>query len=345
MAADQTSLSPEVTVWADARSAAGVMAVLDRMGSAVRPIGVGGPREPGVASDAGVDRLAATLDCARNDDLRKLLVDRPAAFLLLATMRDASVADVQSAVRQGMIVLALEPVVEELAELKTLNRADRSAGAGVGRILPVPAFDSSPGYLSAAEPGDAMGEARTLHYESLGTSAEGSLYARLLDGWRTVLAFSSMPVTIDASLAAADDELVGRARTASLRDMGGALTAHGRMDDGSSALLHIADRSAETRRALHVLGREGQLRVDDVSYSLRQITGELLDEARPESGATFADLVAWQWRRLIDRLDGVLPDPPSPGYENNALACCLACLLSIRTGQPESPAKLAEIGR
>lgn len=343
MAADETTLAPEVTIWADASGAAAAMAVLDRMGSAVRPIGVGGPRV------AAVDDLATRLDCPRDDDLRKLLVDRPATFLLLATMQSASVADVLAALRQDTLVLALEPVVQEMRELTQLHRAshDRGgdAGFGIGRVIPVPAFEASPGYQSAAEPREALGEPRTVHYESLGTAIEGSLYARLLDAWRTVLAFGAMPVTVDAALAGFDDALTGGASPESLRDLTGALTAHARMDDGSSALLHVANHTGQSRRALHVLGRDGQLRVDDVSYHLHQITGKLLDEAQPETGASFADLVAWQWRRLIDRLNGVLPDPASPSQESDALACCLACLLSIRTGQPESPAKLAEMGR
>ncbi|MEX0655420.1 MAG: hypothetical protein WD534_01895 [Phycisphaeraceae bacterium] len=339
MATDEATLAPEVTVWADTAGAGAASAVLDRMGSAVRPIGVGGPRV------TAVDQLARTLGCAREDDLRKMLVDRPAAFLLLATMRQASVEDVLTAVRQGTLVLALEPVAEELRELSAIGsgggRPTGDAEAGpAGRIVAAPAFDQSPGYLSAAEPGEALGEPRTIRYESLGQAGEGSLYARLLDGWRTVLEFSSLPMTVDASLAGAVAE-----SPESLRDLAGALTAHGRMNDGSSAVLHVADRAGESRRALCVLGGEGQLRVDDVSYGLWQTTGELLDDARPETGASFADLVSWQWRRLIDRLDGVLPEPASPRREAEALACCLASLLSIRTGQPESPAKLVQMGR
>ena len=327
MKMDHAAGAVEVTVWADAAGAATAEAVLARMGDAVRCIGVGGPRE------AAVDALAAALDCPREDDLRKLLIDRPATCLLLATMRGASVANVRTAAHQGTHVLALEPPVAERVALPAL-------AAVASWVTYVPAFEACPGLHFAAEPAEAMGPLRSVRFESLGRRGEGSLFARLLDAWRTVLGHVPPPATIDAALGRTGGEA-----PEALRDLTGALTAHGRpAGDGAGVLVHVADRAAAAGRALCVLGEEGQLDVHDAGYRLRRADGALLDEAHEPAALNFAELVAHQWRRLIDRLASGPPEPVSTQRERDALACCLACLLSIRTGQAESPAKLAEMG-
>ena len=57
-----------------------------------------------------------------------------------------------------------------------------------------------------------------------------------------------------------------------------------------------------------------------------------------------ADLIADNWRKLIDQPHtGSLP--PKQDDDGPILACCLACLLSARTHEAESPGKLAEAHR
>ena len=67
-----------MVVWTDDARSALVQQVLDLMGSAVSPIGVGGPR------GTAVEALADTLDCTLEDDFRQLMVERRVSCVLLA---------------------------------------------------------------------------------------------------------------------------------------------------------------------------------------------------------------------------------------------------------------------
>lgn len=321
--------APEVTVWTDAARTGLVGAVLDAMGSEIRPIGVGGPRA------AEVDGLARRLDCPRADDLRKLIVDRPAAFLLLATMQDVATEDLLAAQAAGSLILTLEPPAAELQQLAAL----RGRGEGV-RMLLVPGFRHGPGFIRAADPHDALGEPRTVAIESVGRPGEGSLFARLYDAWVTALSYVTLPESVDCSLAGPFKEPPEDPRA-----MAGRFAAHARIADGGSVVLHVCDAASDHRRYFHIIGGQAELRVTDLNYELRELKGSVVDRGEVTVGGIgFVELVAHQWRRFLGRPDLVQSDVP-PLREKEALACCIACLLSARTGQPESPRKIIEMNR
>ena len=325
--------APEAIVWTDAAHADLIAATLHLMGDDVRPIGVGGPRVP------EVDALAKCLDVHREDDLRKLVVDRPAAFLLLGTLTDAAPADLQAAATQGTLILALEPLAADLAALSALTRAPRGESHRPLRAVFLPALTHAPGYLQAANPHEVLGEHRLIVVEHRGPERTSSLFARLFDAWHSVLEFAALPESIDASLAGPL-----RPITDDLRRLSGRMAAHARLPDGGTAVVVAGDRAAEPRRRLHVAGGEVELHVTDTSYDLRRIGGDVLDRAEPAGSTVYADLIARQWRRLLDRPD--LADASIPPHRDaEALSCCMACLLSARTGQPESPRKLMEMNR
>jgi hypothetical protein len=309
------------------------------MGNTVQPIGVAGPRA------AEVDTLAKSLHCPREDDLRKLLVDRPSAFLLLATMQHVALDDLQLALSQGAVVLTLEPVAAELHELAGVYSPSplRAAGAGQvapqGAIVQLPSFIQSPGYLSAANPTEALGDQRMIRFTTCGRDTESSLFARLLDAWQTVLQFAEMPESVDASLIGPLQQIPDE-----LRELTGRLAAHARLPGSSSILLEISDRAAAAQRDLHILGEEAQLTVTDSSYQLRHTNGTLLDEGGDHAQRlSYLDLIVNQWRRLLDR--PAIPARDDVPILEQALACCLATRLSARTGQPENPRKLLEVTR
>lgn len=314
----------EVTVWTSSDRADLAAQLLDVMGTAVRPIGLGGPRS------GELDSLGKRLDCPAGDDLRKLLIERPAAFLVVTSLKDAKLADLRAAAEAGTKVICLEPLAVELNELGKLD----------GPLLPsaitvAPAFLRGPGYLAAADPQEPLSQPRLVRFTSHGRPTHGSLVARLLDAWTTTLEFTALPETITASL-------TGPSSPARL--ITGQLAAHARVADGSSVLVEASDTAAFTRRELSVLSQDAQLQVTDAAYELRQADGSVLDasEAVPLAEAaqpSFVDLIAHQWRRLLER-----PAPPAaPGRQ--ALACVHACLLSARTGQPESPRTLLQLSR
>lgn len=316
--------------------------LLDIMAGTVRPLGVGGPRS------AEIETLGKELGCSADNDLRRLLIDRPGAYLLVTSMQGVGAADLRAAVDAGTRVLCLEPVAAELSEL---DPADTPGQPGAIRFLP--AFTQCTGMLAAADPSEPQESPSLIRFSSLGRPEEGSLLARLLDGWTAVLGFCELPETIDAHLHQPGGLPRGSIKP---RTIEGWLTAHGRTPGGGGAvLLEASDRAVVRRRELTVLNAAADFHVDDTSYRLHPApratptpAPEKPGEAAPspESGGDaaatlgYVDLIADQWRQWIER--PVAPTPP--GVVAQALACVHACLLSARTGQAESPAKLLRLG-
>lgn len=328
------SLSPEITVWTDARHATLVAELMNLMGSALKPIGVGGPPV------AEVSRLARELACDTHDDLRKLCIDHPAAYLLLASHQGVTPEDLHALAEQGTTVLTLEPIASDLQGLAASDALGAMAGEPQGRIVLVPAFNQSPGYLAAADPNELLGDRRLVSFTSDGRPGHGSLFARLFDAWLTVLGYTLLPEVIDASLVGPLEEAPD-----SLPALTGSLAIHARMPGSNAALLEVSDTAALTRRILRVQGDAASLRITDSAYTLRNPAGEVLDQTDPPNApAGFTDMLAHQWRRLLDS-PAVSRGLLHQQQRADAMACCLACLLSIRTSQPESPGKLLQMNR
>ncbi|MEO1237215.1 MAG: hypothetical protein AAFX76_10545 [Planctomycetota bacterium] len=316
-ATDPARLAPEAVVWTGPARAELAGELLDVMGSAIRPIGVGGPRS------AEVDALGKRLDCPAGDDLRKLRIDRPAAYLLLTTMRDVPAEELRAFAEAGTRVLSLEPFAATLGELGGDRGPAKAATAGAWSF--VPAFVDSPGFRAAADPQDSLGGPRLVRCSSLGRPTHGSLLARLVDAWAAVLRFVDLPETIDASL-------TGPAEAP--RRIAGRIAAHARVADGSAVVLEAADTAGASRRELSVLGTDAHLHIDDAGYELRHPDGHMLDHA-PATAMPFVDLLADQWRQRLERPNA--GTPAEPVRQAHALACVHACLLSAKTGQPERP--------
>lgn len=332
MSADLTA--PECSIWLDSRYAQPITRLIDVMGKSIRPIAIGGPTAD------GRDDLAKALDVPRFDDLRQMLVERPAAFLLLGTLDGVGDEDLPMAVARGMTVLCFEPIADGIAQLDALAQpakpTDGSPHLG-GRIVHVPAFERSPGFLAAADPQQALGEQRTAQLSHLGPPSAGSLFARLFDAWSTLLGFFDMPETVTATLTGHDGPVPDDPR-----QLTGRITALARLSDGGSATLLVSDSANPTPRRLEALGSESQLLITDAGYTLTRLDGEHVDDHTHDGPTTPTDLIAHQWRRLIDHR-GATPDP-TMRRQRDALACCLACQLSARTGQPESPGRVAQMG-
>ncbi len=324
------AVAAEVTIWTDGPRAAAVGDVIELMGGQVKPIGVGGPRV------AEVDELARRCDCRRDDDFRKMLIDRPASYVVLATMDEATCDDLTYAAEQSSTILAIEPPATTGDDLDTLVSA---MDAGAQRIVPMPAFVATPGWTRAADPRETLGSPRSLVFDTCGRLSETSLFARLLDAWQTLMHFTGMPQSIDAALAGPITDV-----PRDLRGMTGSITAHARLTDGASAVIRATDRAGVSRRLLHVISDAADLQVRDADYELHDATGTLIDEHRPKLARTgLADLIAAQWQRLIERRGDASTWPH--GLDADALACCQACLLSAKTGTPEDPGKLLRMRR
>ncbi|MCC7146836.1 MAG: hypothetical protein IT443_10350 [Phycisphaeraceae bacterium] len=381
----------EATVWTDAAHAPVAAGILDRMREWVKPIGVGGPR------GAELDDLSRRSGCPYHDDLRKLLIDHPSSYVLLAHPAGMKREDLLLAMEQDSVVLCLEPALADISEIADLQagktggkRAAAGDDSGVpgipgvwSKVVRIPHFLGSPGWESAANPLEALGTPLNMSLVNLGRRQDGSLYALLLDAWHTVLALVDLPVSIEASLisprqgAAIGAKTAGGAGAAgtaaaggiaaekpvisgdvpeSVRAMTGHLTAHARLSHGRGVAIQVSNQAGITHRTLWAIGESGLLAISDYKYALYDKSGKVLDHLAPtagqgkeglgqadEQGAVYTDLVAWEWRKLIER-SVVGGFSAKPGIEGQALACCLASLLSCRTGQPENPQNLLTLG-
>jgi len=339
----------EVVIWTDTERAGRDGQIVDKLGPAVRPIGVGGPRS------GDVDALARRFDCQHLDDLRQMLMDRPGALLLLGATAGADPQDIASAVAHGALVLAIEPLAATLGQLPLIDAQSESSSAASapaevahiadarGRIITAPAFERSAGWIGAADPLDILGAPESISFASFGQSADCSLFARLMDAWRSVLPLCELPLSIDASLSGP----LGRPPE-DLRGLTGHVSAHGRLPDGGSVLMQASDRAGNHLRTLHLISTKGRLAVNDLRYDLCDVTGNMMDQMPPAvESVAFVDLVADHCRQVLR--EARASDPrAAAGFsqlELSALACCQACLLSARTGEPESPAKLMALQR
>jgi hypothetical protein len=341
--------TPTVTIWTDPDRAQLVGEVLQQMGPGVQPICVGGPRM------APVDQLARDLNCPHADDPRKMLREWPSRYVLVASMEGIDREDLLTS--HGATVLMLEPMASDFDHLPPPSPHRGSTGGvghGVfsspvkaagdptatpeGRLVFVPAFEASPGWQAAADPGDVLGEVQTIVFGSFGQPTDGSLFARLYDAWGTIIDHAGLPQQVHAALTGPlgnvpDDP----------RGMTGHLGAHATLEDGCQALVQVSDRAGRFGRFLHMVGNQGHLRMDDTGYRLDDATGQTLDRvAGDPDPPNYARLIALQWSKLLQRPTGTTQAKPL-AREAELLACCLACLLSARTANPESPRKMLEL--
>ncbi len=328
------SYLPEIVVWTHARRLATAQHVIERLAGSVRLIGVCG------GGDAEVRRWAAQAGVPFDDDPRRLAVSRPAAFTLLMTSQDFPRPALHAALRCGT-VLTVEPIA---ARFDDLLRPDDAAA--IGRVIDVPAFAHMPGWTSAADPLSAIGPVRSIAISSFFQAGECSLYSRLREAWCQVVDFHGMPESIDAAI-------TPHATGNDLRSLRGHLTAHGRWTDAAGATIQLCDGvPGEWRpggasdnestalldschRLVFATGDAGRLRVTDHDYELFDAAGRQVDRSPPTGMPPgFAEMIVTACVHVFrQRVSAASP----PSRESQVLACCLATMLSTRTGQPENP--------
>jgi len=342
----------EVMIWTNAERGPLVQAVVDRMGAAVVIVGVGGPDAP------ERERLASRWGCASGDDFRKLLIDRPGRYVLIAMCDGLQEGDFAAAVAQGAVVLTLEPVSSALDEwiasrhrTRSLvgatatvedpnpGRSSKGKGFELGRVVQLPSLARSPGWLSAADPAEAVGAARLIAISSFGQRKQWSLYAHLFDAWKVVLGWASLPVTVDASWTGPGDRV-----PEDVRQVTGHLSAHARLRNGCGATVSVSDLAGCHHRRLEVVGDGGHLTLEDRAYRLWDTQGDELDRLADRSAIPvgFDELIAGQWLGLMRGGVGAA-ETGRIVHDSDVVACCLASLLSARTGEPERPQRLLEL--
>jgi hypothetical protein len=318
-----TPQTSALLIWTDTARVPLVRAMLDRS-PGLQTAAVGGLRSGELAE------LAQQVDAPIFDDLRRMIMDTPAGFLLICESESLSREDLGVALERGMDILTLEP---PFASTQDMVSNDRNPSPSSGRLVHAPMLRLCPAWLAAAEPQQALQRIESVSVISLADASNTSLYARLYDAMDLLVHLLGMPDAVDASLGG---PLTGPPD--SLRGLTGHLAAHLRYVNGSSAVVQVSDRARAWHRSVNVIGREGQLLFDDLHYRLT-VAGSEESETGPASEPTTCDaLLARQWQWMSQHRVG-----PDPVDLRSTLACCQAALLSCRTGQAESTRMLLQM--
>jgi hypothetical protein len=344
----------EATIWTDPPHTGIVHRLINTLVDQVHVIGVGGPR------DTAVDRLARAAGCDVFDDPRKLQVDKPAAYWLVASHQPPSPADIAHAASAGTVILSLQPVAHSLRDLSAIlgglgamsGRSSAKRHQVANRLIHPGLLASQPGGRSAGSLRERLAGGRSIGFRSAGPAHLGSLAMRLLDGWTSVLQWSDLPETVNAAC-------TGRPATDPLP---AATTGHiatiARLPAGQAACLRVGlghDLAPQLtvqddRRLLHATGHTCRLTGPPLHEDQDDITPP---PPAPQAGTDedtelrHAQLIADVWRDLITGRSAVGSDTGGDAMQRlvHAVACLETTALSLRTGTSESPRRLLEMQR
>lgn len=318
-----TNPAIELIIWTDAARAPLAEQIVTQLAGRVTFLAIGGTRQPAVTD------LARKLELPFDDDLRKLLVDHPPSGLLLLSMAEVSIKDLESAAQSQMMVHTIEPVTSTIPLV-----SPTTVHCGL-----LPRFDQCAGWAQAADPLSSLGKLDQIHFTNVGPQVDASLFARLVDSWEHVLKMAEMPTDVDAVLSSSNPI------PESLEKITGHLSIQARLSNGGCIQLLLSDCTAMARRHMMLLGNEGQIIVTDSNYALYQPDGTIIDQwAGDVANPTFAQLVSENWYAVLTNPYAQASDESLQIKRRKAaLGCAHACLISARTGESETPGRVLEL--
>ncbi len=259
---------------------------------------------PGSASLRPGQTTVVPLGLRGGDDLRAMVITHKPRWILALTNEDVHPDNLPLVDGKPVILICREP----------LPPAQKPGGA---RVVLAGAMLDTPGLVAAQKQALSLGGQNVVNVVSTGAHDDAALLARLVDAWDAALAFAPFPDRIHAALFGP----MGRAPSA-LEGLSGRLTAHGVLPGEGSISLLCADSGPE-HRSLDLVTEKGNLHATPAP-----------DGAQLGRG----DAILAQWRLLLAQ------DGPGHAPSPKALACCAACLLSLRTGSPENPGRMLALG-
>jgi len=287
------------------------------------PAFIGGPDQATFEGAETIDDLSQTLRSASGSDI--LLASRAPETTLEWLESRGSLADLKK--RDNRIV-SVEPIPTSVLSGALQDDADR-------RALPLQAPLLRHAALAAALR-DALanfGSVQTALVAARDDGSLGSLGARLADALDLLGELFGEPESVDASVASPRGASGVRAALPDdLSLLRGSLTAHLRFETGASAVLSLSDQAGRWFRGLTLAGEGGLIRFDDHGFEWIGPDGVVIEQTDAPKGEPRERLA-----RFLS--DGAFEaPPPTPEQRARTLASGGACVLSARTGQPESPA-------
>jgi hypothetical protein len=276
-----------------------------------------------------VTDLARKFELPFDDDLRKLMIEHPPAGLLLLSMQDVGMKDLEAAAEAQMMVHSIMPVTSTIAQVSPVTV----------QCNLLPRFEQSAGWAQAANPLESVGKLDQIHFTNLGSSNDASLFARLVDSWELILSLTHMPTAVDAVLSC------NGPIPENLEKITGHLSVQGRLPSGGCIQMLLSDSGAMSRRQMLMLGSDGQIVITDTQYELYHVDGALIDQWTGDKDMpTFAQLVSEGWyAALTNPYAQAMDQAIQIKRRKTALGCAHACLISARTGESETPSRVLEL--
>lgn len=201
-----------------------------------------------------------------------------------------------------------------------------------------------------------FGPALTCVVECFGSPLHGTLGARVFDAADLIVSLMGQPETIDAAYVwPTRGRGVHPVPSDRLRGLDGNITANLRFADGRSGAIVASGRAGRWSRTVTLISEKGRLRIDDRGFEWIGLEGESVDitggaggvrvagnaRASEPNGDDAIDAVAEFLMRALDPRIGA----SIPTDYRAVLATTGAALLSVRTGEAESPATIARMAR
>ena len=308
-------------VWAEPGQETLVREAIDRSGLTLAAVG---SDEPSAA--AGLSRSLA-VEPAGN--LRSAIQRTDVDLLWLATARPMDSSQRRLLRETGLPTASCQPIPATCQEVLADPAEARTAWF-------VPLFRQSPGFSTACEALADFGPPQTAALHLASGPGQGTLLARLFDALDLFRGLLGEEQTMDAALAAAQGRV-----PETLGAMKGHMTLNTRFPGGGCGCALVSDAGGGWCRQLTLLGSGGRLQIEDRGFLWTSPDGRTIDSHRQEHLSP-GELVGLQLRRLLGHPPTGEPTEPASAYPI-ILAMCETALLSCRTGQTESPAKLREM--
>lgn len=318
-------------VWASPGRAGFVREVAELAGLSL--VGAGSPE---AARTGAVSQELGVAPCA---DLRTALTQGRVELVLIASAGDfGAVQDrddakyVLEAQKRGVRVLTLEPVPASAQEM-TDARWDGTPVSAAEAVRFVPVARATRAFSAALDALEHFGAVRSMGVESVCRSDHGSLGARLLGAIDLVQMLLGLPETVDAGVVSpAQPKGYADQGLDTLRGMTGDACATMRFADGRLASLFCSDQGGDWIRRVVLHGEGGRIEAGEGVCRWIRPDGSVEEDVRSERRPSAAEVIA----ESIDTLLSPRQAMP-PGRVAQTLSIAQAALLSMRTGQPESP--------
>ncbi len=190
---------------------------------------------------------------------------------------------------------------------------------------------------------ESFGHVRSVGVTSRGNRQHGSLYARLF-GAVDVVEYLCGPIEqIDAAMSGPLGE-----PSATLPGLHGHLTLNARFTENCCASVQVSDLGAAWSRGVTILGEGGCIRLTDTMLEWWDAEGKLVDSSthQPAPEAFLKNVDATLYHIVIDEINAIRRSSRR-GFTaesmTRTIAVCESALLSLRTGQGESPRKLMQL--